>query len=373
MKFSRDLAREKSEDFGYEDTIALQVRKIADTGATHVAIGTPYDDEFVPFLTKWVETARVNNLKVWYRGNFSGWEGWFDYEKIDREEHKRKTQRFILGNPDLFQDGDIFTSCTECENGGPGDPRENGDVDGYRTFLLTEQRIAEIAFKDIGKDVATNYYPMNGDVAYLVMDKKMTENLGGVVVIDHYVKDALQLSNDVKKIVEKSGGKVVLGEFGAPVPDIHGAMSEHQQALWLDGVLSELSKIEELEGINYWTSFGGTTGIWTDDGNSRSAVNVLKGYYKPKLISGRVINELGRPVKNASVVVNSKTTETDKKGYFSILILPSTDEIKISAEGYEENIIETDDLSDSVILSKISKNIFFKIQKFIYNFFRWTI
>lgn len=370
MKYSRDLAREKINDKLFEEVIDRQISQIAQTGATHAAIGTPYDDEFIPFLEKWVDSARKHGLSVWFRGNFSGWEGWFGYEPIDREEHLEMIRRFILNNPSLFEDGDIFTSCTECENGGPGDPRTNGDLRGFRSFLVDEYEETRDAFSKVGKEVASNYFSMNGDVAYLVMDKNTTEKLDGIVVIDHYVDDPVKLSKDVRAIIQKSGGQVVLGEFGAPIPNIHGYMSEEIQAQWIDKSLTELSQIEGFYGINYWTSFGGTTSIWNTDGEARKTVNVLTGFYTPKTIEGRVINELGRPVKNAKIVSNSKEVLTDSKGEFKVLIIPSIDEIRISSKSYKEAVIgseEFDSISE-IVLGKEKENIFFKLQKAIYQF-----
>ena len=54
MKFSRDLARQKLKDPAFDITIDTQVRLIADSGVTHIAIATPYDEEFLPYLRKWV-------------------------------------------------------------------------------------------------------------------------------------------------------------------------------------------------------------------------------------------------------------------------------------------------------------------------------
>ena len=63
---------------------------------------------------------------------------------------------------------------------------------------------------------------MNGDVAKLVMDKQTTASMDGIVVIDHYVATPEQLALDIRRIAEGSGGNVVLGEFGVPIPNIHG-------------------------------------------------------------------------------------------------------------------------------------------------------
>jgi hypothetical protein len=233
VKYSRDLAREKSKDTQFDKEIKKQVSDIAATGATHIALSTPYNDEFVPYLRRWLKEARENNLNVWFRGNVAGWEGWFDYSKVSREEHTSQIISFINKYPDLFEDGDIFTSCPECENGGPGDPRMTGDVNGFRRFLINENNKSIEAFKQINKNVTSGYYSMNGDVARLVMDEDTTRALGGIVTIDHYVSTPDKLILYADEMASRSKGKIVLGEWGAPIPDINGEMNEDEQAAWL--------------------------------------------------------------------------------------------------------------------------------------------
>ncbi len=280
VKFSRDLAREKALSKSFETEIDMQVKNIAETGATHISIGTPYDDEFTPFLRKWVVASRKYGLKIWFRGNFSGWEQWFEYNKIGRDEHTRLIKAFILKNGDLFEDGDIFTSCPECENGGAGDPRHNNDLIGHRQFLIEEYRTTRESFRLIGKNVISNYYPMNGDVAKLVMDQETTRNLGGIVTVDHYVADHNKLNNDLTELALSSGGKVVLGEFGAPIPDIHGKMTEDEQSNWIDQTLLQIYNNTNVIGINYWTNIGGSTGVWNNDNSPKKAVTILTKYFK---------------------------------------------------------------------------------------------
>src|SRR5690242_5495373 len=70
MKQSRDLASEKLNDTNFNSQISQQVKAIADTGANYIAIDTPYDEKFLPYLKRWVKASRENNLKVWFRGNF---------------------------------------------------------------------------------------------------------------------------------------------------------------------------------------------------------------------------------------------------------------------------------------------------------------
>lgn len=280
VKSSRDLASEMLNNPQFDLTINKQVADIAGTGVSHVAISTPYDAEFLPFLKRWVKAARANQLKVWFRGNFSGWEEWFSYSRISREQHKKLVQEFIEANKDIFEDGDIFTSCPECENGGPGDPRNNGDVMGHRKFLIEEYNLSKDSFEKIGKKVQPGFYSMNYDVAQLVMDEQTTDKLGNLIVIDHYIKNADQLAEDAKKIAEKAKGQVVLGEFGAPIPDIHGSLDEKAQAEWIKEALERVEKTPEVVGVNYWTNVGGSTAIWNSSGNKREAVDTIEKFYK---------------------------------------------------------------------------------------------
>lgn len=279
MKYSRDIAREKADKAEFDLVIEQQVASIAATGASHIAIATPYDNEFIPYLTRWVNMARKYKLRVWFRGNFSGWEKWFDHERITRTQHLDLTTQFILANPSLFEDGDIFTPCPECENGGPGDPRMTGDVVGHRQFLIDSTRVGQTAFNQINKEVEVGYHSMNYDVAMAVMDKETTAAVGGIVAIDHYVRSSDKMIKDIEIIKEQSGGKIFLGEFGAPIPDLNGQMTQEQQAEWLEYTLNLLVQNNSVMGLNYWVNVGGSTQLWNDDGTKRLAVDTLTSYY----------------------------------------------------------------------------------------------
>ncbi len=283
MKYSRDIAREKASDINFDMVIDQQVGNIAATGATHVAIATPYDEEFIPFLSRWVSAARKYNLKVWYRGNFSGWEQWFDYKRITREQHLSQTKDFILSHESLFEDGDLFTPCPECENGGTGDPRMTRDFAGHKKFLIDSTVVGRDAFASIGKQVQVGYHSMNYDVAMEIMDKETTAAVGGIVAIDHYVATPEKMIKDIEILKERSGGKIFLGEFGAPIPDINGKMTESEQADWLEQTLSQLTNAKSVIGLNYWVNVGGSTELWDGDGNARLAVNVLTKYFTLKI------------------------------------------------------------------------------------------
>ncbi len=365
MKFSRDLAREKLKDASFDITIEDQVKAIADTGATHIAIATPYDDEFLPYLKKWVKAARDNKLKVWFRGNFSGWEGWFDYRDISREEHLNKTTQFILKNKELFQDGDIFSPCPECENGGPGDPRQTGDIEGFRKFMSDEYAATQSSFFKINRAVLSNFNSMNGDVAKLVMDKKTTQHLGGIVTIDHYVGTPQKLANDISLIAIRSGGRIVLGEFGAPIPDIHGDMTPKQQAEWLETTLSLLAEMPEVYGLNYWTNEGSSTQLWEDDHKPRLAVDVLKKYYIPATLEILIADEIGSKLSQSFAQIKDNKYLANDKGVIKIPYVNLTTLVSIQSDGYgaQETSMERLKKNNTIILTRENENITYKIKK----------
>lgn len=372
MKYSRDLTSEKLHDPSFDAVIDTQVKNIAATGATHVAIATPYDEEFVPMLKRWILAARKYKLGVWFRGNFAGWEQWFNHTLITRDEHIQKSVAFIRAHPDLFADGDIFTACPECENGGPGDPRTTGDVDGFRLFMIQEHNAVSEAFARIGKRVTVNYNSMNYDVASLVMDKDTTRSVGGVVAIDHYVASTKKIAEDVRKLAVSSGGKIFLGEFGAPIPDLHGDMNDARQSEWIEEALYELASEPSLIGLNYWVNVGGSTELWDDKNVPKSGVNALTKYFKPKLIYGNVYDTSNKPIANVEVTTVHKSTKTDKSGQFSLPVLPSDTKIFIHSKNYTDMEARIDESSEkiSIIIRKTDRSLITRVLDYLYSLLR---
>lgn len=280
MKYSRDLAEEKLNDPLFDQVIDEQIKAIGQTGATYVAIATPYDEKFVPVLARWIEAARRYNLFVWYRGNFSGWEGWFGQGRsLTRQKHLELTRQFIQNHPDIFVDGDIFSPCPECENGGPGDPRYQTGIQEFRDFMISEHKASQEEFAKVNKKVATNIAPMNFDVALLVFDEKTTKEMGSIIAIDHYVKTPQKLAQDIDELNTRTRAKIFLGEFGTPIPDITGKLDYNQQAVWVEEALRLVAQKDYVIGLNYWVSHGGSTAIFNNDNSARPAADILKKYF----------------------------------------------------------------------------------------------
>jgi hypothetical protein len=335
MKYSRDMAGQVLDDLnGFKPMIDAQMALIAEAGATHAAIATPYDAQFLPVLKLWVASARAHNLSVWFRGNFSGWEGWFEYAEIDRAAHKQLLKNFLRNNPDLFRSGDVFTPCPECENGGPGDPRQTGDASGYNAFLREGKSIADSEFARQGKDVGV-YPSMNADIARGIITPATVSAFGGTILIDHYVRTPEQFARDMQAIPQQLNANIGLGEFGAPIPDLNGEMTQAQQARYVGSLFEALyAERAHIPVVNYWTLSGGSTALVGGGGAPRAAYVVVQNYFKAFNAYGAVYNSLGESVGGARVSIDNTDYEAVADGAYQIFVPRQYRAITIQADGY---------------------------------------
>ncbi len=381
MKFSRDTARDwVGNPGGLQKVIDSQIAAIKDLGANCVAIDTPYDEEFIPFMTKWVNEAREQNLKVWFRGNFSGWEGWFGYKKFtSAQEHIDKTKYFLTNHSNLFVEGDIFTPAPEAENGVLKDPGRNPvAAEEFRNFVIQSTAACNESFAKVSKKgIRCGYYSANGDVARLVFTPDSVAKTGGVIVADHYVKTAERFINDLIYLHELQKAPVVVGEFGAPIHDIHGAMTEQQQADFIAQEIELLYKHREIfTGINYWVAHGGETAVFRKDGSAKPVAQVLKNYFKPGIVSGVVVDKYGRFLSGVKVGINNGASVlTDSRGYFQIPVPANSNRI-LSVSGNDFNPVEIsvrlgngDTTSYQVTLNKIHPSLIYQVRSEILKFF----
>lgn len=336
MKISRDEAAQALDNpVKFRQIADTQMQLIADAGATHVAIGTPYDTPFLPALRLWVASARAHGLKVWFRGNFAGWEGWFNDSKIDRDEHTRLLRLFIANNAALFETGDLFSPCPECENGGPGDPRQTGDRKGYNSFLITEGQIAQSEFLKQNKEIAI-FTSMNADIARGIITPGTARLLGGSLLVDHYVTSATQFSDDIADIASMLNASVGVGEFGAPIPDLNGTMTSAQQASYIGRMLGGLAaQHATVPVVNYWVLSGGSTALVSDAYVPRPAYFEMQRYFKTPSVYGMVYNTLGEAVLGATITVASTTESATTYGTpYQLFLLGDDPTITVSANGY---------------------------------------
>ncbi len=335
MKYSRDAAREYIQRSDFDFFLEQEMTLIQKSGANCVAIGTPYDEEFVPYLTAWVNKARQYNLRIWFRGNMSGWEGWFDYDRFtNTEQHREGVANLITKHPELFKQGDIFTPAPEPENGILGDPQQSvTNRENFVKFLPEAYDNCVQSFAQINISVTCGYFSVNGDVANEIFTKDLLDKTGNVLVIDHYVSSPQKLIADIQDFNKRFGVPIMLGEFGAPIPDIHGSLTDDEQAEFIENSFAELFKNKNIvAGVNYWVLRGGSTSVVNDGSETRPAFGILQKYFRPAQIKGTVMNSLKKP--QAGVIVEipeyGMTTKTDSLGKYS-LVVPARDvQVKIS-------------------------------------------
>jgi hypothetical protein len=353
MKYSRDISRQPD----ILGRIPSYVNTAAALTPTHISVATPYDEEFYPVLSTWVKQIHAKGMKVWFRGNWSSWEGWFDYAKFsDINEHHRKTEQFIINHKELFIDGDIFTPAPEPENGGIGDPRGSDEKTiQYRSFLIQSYNACMRGAKKIGVNLSCGFFSMNGDVAKDILDKQTVDQIGGVVVVDHFVKSPQKLVSDLKYIHEKYNSNVVLGEFGAPIPDIHGEMTQEQQRAYVREVFEGLTALDSwFLGVNYWTVFGGSTRVVEDNLQERSVAEEIRNFYKPSILTGVVTDEFGNRIGDGKVVTSyGYTAHTEKDGSYRIPAPPPTVFVTYTQEGFS-SVTKTIGTSRDIIVQNIT-------------------
>lgn len=360
MKVSRDRARELGSDPNARVVINRSIREIASMGATCVAVGTPYDDEFIPYLTLWVEEARTAKLRVWFRGNWAGWEGWFNYPKnLTPEARLIKTVAFIKKYPNLFQDGDIFSPSVEPENGGPFTPINSPEKSRQlKSYLLKEQTTVREAFQAIRKNVSTSRVSLSGGVAKQVIDKELLLALDNIVTLDHYVSDPKGIPEFIQLFQDPYKAHLVFGEFGAPIPDLNGEMSEAQQAAFVDKLLWEFFlERDVVEGVNYWTLSDSSTQLINSDGTERQVVTVIKKYFMPGKVSVTVQDQRGHPLPGVVVSTQNATvtTRTDRFGRAELLLPQGSYTITVmSPTGKKHEVEVTLASQDEVVITTIT-------------------
>lgn len=334
MKLSRDGARNP------QVNIAFWVEKVASLHANYIAIDTPYDNEFTPVLTQWVSEARKNHLHVWFRGNFSGWEGWFDYSPITDMQHYQKTSAFIKSHPDIFQEGDIFTPAPEPENGIIGDPRSSQNAATmYKKFLITSYTTCQNAFQSIKKKVSCGYFSMNGDIALHILDQPTVDKIGNVIVIDHYVQKASDMGAEIDALKEKFHAKIVIGEFGAPIDGITSQMNDIEQEKFVFSILQTIAKRSDVVlGFNYWVIAGGSTALAQTDGTSKAVATAIDSFYDPVTISALVKNFKSQPIPHKKIHTSQGDVYTNTSGDFAITF-PKGLDLTISIDGDTKPVI----------------------------------
>lgn len=341
MKQSRDSARSWKDRSDLKQIIERELDIIVSLGANCVAVGTPYDEEFWPLIRMWTDRAHSRNLSVWFRGNMSGWEGWFKYPRYTSvQQHHDGMRKFILANAKYFQGRDLLTPSPEPENGhlmGNGNPwSKPGLTTALANFVLASQDNCEKALRDAGGRASCGFFGSNGYVAERVYNERIANETGNVIVVDHYVDTSKEFIKDFKTIADLHNTNVFAGEFGSYIPSINGVQSEAEQAQLVEEFLKAMYVNKKIfTGLNYWVLRGGTTALLRDDFTEKPVAKVLRRYFKPATLKGRVTDSKGKAVAGATVRLqdNSNSTRTASDGTYSMLVPFNSLELIVEASG----------------------------------------
>lgn len=381
MKTSRDKAVAWRDREDLTTHIQTEVTAIKEMGANCVALGTPYDAEFLPYLTLWVEEARKQDLHIWFRGNFSEWEGWFNYPKgMTADELFEKTEDFIVSNSALFQDGDIFTAAPEAENGGPFNQVEIDEHEIYREFLIKSYDVSDQAFQEIGKDVVLNWFSMNGGLARRMMDQKTVDALDKTVTIDHYIRTSQEMGEFVDYFNDVFGAQVVIGEFGAPIPEINGSMTDQEQADFIEELLQELYiRRNKVDGINYWILYDGSTAILDQNLMRKPVFDVIEKYFKPAIVRGKVTDQSNKVLDDVPVSIEGgESTTTDENGDYTLMAIEGNhkfsfgDNRSFTRKSQNITVARSEQKSLDITLVPVQIDVFDRVKRIFENFNLWS-
>lgn len=196
------------------------------------------------------------------------------------------------------------------------------------------------------------------------------DTLGNVVALDHYAAAPANYSEYVRYFADTFQTEVIFSEVGAPIPDLHGRMSEQQQADFIEEVFLELYHSRPwVRGVNYWVLSQGTTALLNSDSSPREVVEVVKDYYQSAWLYGRVSNTLGLGLSEIEVqVAGMNTTQTDAFGRFGIAVPAGEYELTFSGAEYtSEQVTVTAsraaDLEYSVVLEPSQKSWWYQLKE----------
>jgi hypothetical protein len=168
------------------------------------------------------------------------------------------------------------------------------------------------------------------------------------VTIDHYVKEPEVLRRDIDVLASQSGGKIVIGEIGSPIPDIHGRQTEKEQDEWLGETFAMLAMDDRVIGVNYWVLTGGTTELYTQDGKKKPAADTLTRFFTGDAMEVLFVNEQQTPISGVRVSGLDQSRVSNAFGIVTIPVLKKGQRIEFEAEGYKKAELTSEDNAEHI-------------------------
>lgn len=287
---------------------------VKNLGANYVALGVPYDN--ATKFANYVADARTKGFKIFFRSHWNNWQGDNSTSAdLSSQDYLDQTYDFIVNNPTLFEDGDLFATCVEANNANDTPnttyPFRVGNVSGgtfshalYSRFLRDQVTYANAAFLAIGKSVGT--WPVSMSVTLLnlsgqeldgtsgdssgLTDADIVNYFGGILTIDHYLSDSYRYgddpsywskySSDLDKIhTAFPSCKIMIGEWGYHTTTDTGSGEQHGM---FEQIVDVLRSKTYIMGVNFWVHMGSNTAsIFLDSGGTitpgaRNTSNAIK-------------------------------------------------------------------------------------------------
>lgn len=268
------------------------VQLAKEVNATHVAIGTPYDNpsnpqviDTIEYTRQWSDAAHDIGLNVWHRHMPEGFQGFYN-EKKEVKDYKPMIVEYIHDHADFFRDGDIFAPFPEPQNGGvigincqPSDTCQFTSVEEFNQEMQAYVEICQQAFAQIGKKVKVGYYGFDGFVVAglgnpdwegkTFLSDKTVKVLDDTITVDHYtdkgpqgyVKDYTTIHNIFPK------DQIVIGELG-PASSLPDNASQAEVTKVFRDTLEALSKLDWIIAVNIYPFISGKPQeslVWVDN------------------------------------------------------------------------------------------------------------
>lgn len=273
--------------------IGSWVSRAAELGVNYIAVETPYDDpacaSSLNYTKAWSDAVHAQGLNVWHRHMPLAFEGIYDTPKSASKDYLQQIHDYIVNNPTLFRENDIFTPIPEPQNGGVSGVTYCAQgicvfnsAASFNKWLRDAITTSNAAFAEIGLGgkIKVGYYGFDGFIAWGdnnpdwngILEDATIAAMGNIT-IDHYpeaVGDTM--ANDLDELQQRYPNvPIVIGEWGTiNGGDVVTAINTTMQAARRTGVI----------GFNYWhMGLGGNEALVNDDLSKKVGFDPVKFFF----------------------------------------------------------------------------------------------
>lgn len=290
MKLSKDVVTNQpsAAEIGsiVDALLALHSKYIALSvpldASTDYKSGKPAPQTAEAFTQTWADAIHSRNLKILWRGTWSGIEGLYGFSKLvgpnrfpagsaataaadGQTTWLGKTYSYIVSHPDYFLAGDIWAPLPERTENIFQDatsflPYNGGVQNNYLSFFRDLATASKQAFASINKeDVITGWTANNFTEIKSGWLPQALFNSAGTVAVDYYgtTHTAQEMTTDLLNIYRVTGRQIFVQEWS---DYWDGNLSDSQRHAYLDSMYAAFTILASqgvLVGFNYW---GGWTG-----------------------------------------------------------------------------------------------------------------